>query len=574
MLLIGHQTDRELLKEFLSKEHEVILPQNVLPENFDLAIADYQAYSVYREEINTLKQEAHPLLLPVLILLSAQNKKNMPQSFLHEVDELINMPVDPLELSLRVANLLKSRDLSMAAEKRYFTLAESIPVGICVLQNQRIVYNNPILSEIFDVNSEQLKKIPFLDCFDPQYLDYLNKRLNHSFLLQNTDNQPEIIECQTKNPEKQKWVELRLSTILHQDLPSILAVLTDITERKQREEEIKHLSFYDKLTGLYNRAALEDNLKRLDTNRQLPISIIMADINGLKLVNDAYGHKTGDKLLIHTAEIFRRTCRKEDLIARWGGDEFIIMLPQTGRTDAEKLAQRIKRECRKYYVKSVPVKIALGIATKTEADKSTQLLLKEAEDEMYKNKLMESSSVRKDLISTLLATLKEKSEETEEHAKRLSELSYKFQKPLNLSDADMDKLALLAAMHDIGKIIIPEEILKKPDKLSAEEWDKVKKHSEVGFHIASSSEALAHISQEILHHHERWDGKGYPLGKKGGKIPKLSRIVAIVDAYDVMTSGRPYKPAISKEEALGEIKAKAGTQFDPKYARIFVCAMA
>jgi len=346
--------------------------------------------------------------------------------------------------------------------------------------------------------------------------------------------------------------------------------LEDITERKWADDQIRYLSFHDKLTGLYNRLYFEEEIKRLDTERQLPISIIMGDVNGLKLVNDAFGHQEGDKLLTRIAVILRESCRKEDVIARLGGDEFAIFLPRTSYKFTMEIVERIKTACSQASYDPVQLSIALGAVTKDDPNQETQDILKEAEERMYRSKLLESKSVRASIISSLRRTLFEKSHETEEHTNRIQQLSLQIGRAFGLSDSELDDLALLATLHDIGKIAIPEGIIIKPGDLSPEEWELIWKHPEIGYRIAGSSPELAPIAEAILAHHEWWNGSGYPRGLKGEEIPLISRIIALVDAYDVMTHGRPYKEAVGKEASLQELNRKAGTQFDPVLTELFI----
>ena len=346
--------------------------------------------------------------------------------------------------------------------------------------------------------------------------------------------------------------------------------IQDITERKRAEDQIQYLSFHDKLTGLYNRAYFEEELKRLDTERQLPLSIIMGDVNGLKLINDAFGHQEGDKVLIQVANILIEACRKEDVVARWGGDEFTIFLPRTSQSVTSEVIDRIRLGCSEANQGPVEFSISLGAETKADPSQDIQVILKEAEERMYRNKLLESKSVRNCIISSLRRTLFEKSHETEEHTRRLQQLSLQFGLALRLSGGEIDELALLATLHDIGKIAIPEGIILEPGNLSPEEWELIWKHPEVGYRIARSSPELAPIAEAILSHHEWWDGSGYPRGLEGEDIPLISRIIAIADAYDAMTQGRPYKKALSREETLQQLQKRAGSQFDPNLLDIFV----
>jgi len=344
----------------------------------------------------------------------------------------------------------------------------------------------------------------------------------------------------------------------------------DITERKKAEAQVKYLSFHDKMTGLYNRAFFEEEIIRLDTSRQLPISVIIGDVNGLKLINDAFGHDNGDKLLIRVAEILKQSCRGEDIIARWGGDEFIVLLPCTDQKTAMEIYKRIKINSGKSSSIPIPISISLGQSTKTYIDQSMQQIIIQAEDKMYRNKLLENKSARGTFVTSLERTLWEKSHETNEHCQRLVIMAERIGMEIRLQEGDLDNLKLLATLHDLGKIAIPNEILDKEEPLSSKEWEMIKKHPETGYRIALTLPELAPIAEGILAHHERWDGGGYPLGLKAEDIPLIARILAIVDAYDVMVQGRVYKRPRSKEEAIEEIRKCAETQFDPELAQIFV----
>jgi diguanylate cyclase (GGDEF)-like protein/PAS domain S-box-containing protein len=346
--------------------------------------------------------------------------------------------------------------------------------------------------------------------------------------------------------------------------------IQDITEKKLAEDKIRFLSFYDSLTGVYNRAFFEENLRRLDSPRQLPISILMGDANGLKLINDAFGHQEGDRFLQEIAAILKSCCRKEDMVARLGGDEFAIMLPRTNHAVSMEITERIKKICKEKSSAPFEVSMALGVATKDEPSKSIEIVLKEAEDRMYRNKLLESKSFRTSLLASLRQTLFEKSHETEEHTRRLQRLALQIGNALKLPDSTLDELTLLANLHDIGKIAIPEEIIIKPDKLSLEEWDLIRKHPEIGYRIANSSPEMVPVAEGILSHHEWWNGAGYPRMLLGKEIPLVSRIISVVDAYDVMIYGRPYKRALSQQEAFEEIRRCAGSQFDPLISQILL----
>ena len=361
-----------------------------------------------------------------------------------------------------------------------------------------------------------------------------------------------------------RWHEANGSLIEKNGKYSYVGVARDITESKLVEEKIRYMSLHDRLTDLYNRNYLEEEMNRLDTRRQLPISIIMADVNGLKLINDTYGHENGDQLLKTAAEILSSCCREEDIVSRWGGDEFVILLPQTGIDEAWKICKRISSACLNVSVNELPVSIAMGVACKETPEHSLIAVLREAEDDMYKSKLTESRSTKSAVVEALLKTLAEKSYETETHTRGMQEIAQQVGAKLYLPETELSRLDLLITLHDIGKINLPEELLTKPEPLIESEWEEIHRHPEIGFRIARATEEFAHVAEEILSHHERWDGSGYPRGLRGADIPLLARITAVADAYEVMKNGRPYKGPMSLQQIVEEFKQGAGTQFDPK----------
>lgn len=358
----------------------------------------------------------------------------------------------------------------------------------------------------------------------------------------------------------------------------------DITDLKLKQQSYarnnifylkdkNELLYRDKLTGLYNKNFFEEEMIRLDTKRQLPISLIMGDINGLKLINDAFGHTMGDSVLKKSAEIMSASFRNEDIISRVGGDEFVILLPMTKEKTALEIVNRVKRKCENNPLDFIKINISFGVATKTSIDENINKVLKKAEDRMYFNKLRESKEAKLAMIDFLKKRLEKITYETKAHYDRLKRLTMVMAEAMNLSEIEKEELMLLCEFHDIGKIAIPRDILQKQGRLSREEWEDVKRHSEIGYYIARGIKDASVIDELILTHHERWDGKGYPGLLKNDEIPLAARIFAIADAYDMMVNDRPFQTRMTKNAALSEIQAQSGKQFDPEIAEIFIDLM-
>jgi len=340
--------------------------------------------------------------------------------------------------------------------------------------------------------------------------------------------------------------------------------------RKNQEEKLKYLSFHDHLTGLYNRRYFEEELIRLDTDINLPMTIVMGDVNGLKLVNDSFGHAIGDKLLKEVANMIKEECRAGDIIARLGGDEFVIILPKTEAFEAEKIIKRIKKRSTQNKAVSIDVSISFGYETKRSIKENIQEVLIEAEDSMYGCKLYESKSLRSKTIDVIMNALIEKSHRELMHSKRVSTICEMIAIALNSEKEFVNQVRIAGLVHDIGKIGIHEDILNKPERLDDDECVAMRKHSEAGWRILNSVNEFSELAEFVLSHHERWDGRGYPRGLQGDEIALQARIIAVADSYDAMTSDRSYRKGMSEDEAKNEIRRCSGTQFDPEIVKVFL----
>lgn len=337
-------------------------------------------------------------------------------------------------------------------------------------------------------------------------------------------------------------------------------------------DSAQYLSLHDRLTGLYNRVYFDEEIQRISTDRFYPLGVIVCDIDGLKLANDTLGHFQGDALLKEASTIIKKCFRQSDVVARVGGDEFAIIIPNTSLEVIESACIRIRKSVAAYNNNSpgFPLSVSIGYAFTEDSSASIHSQLKKADDYMYREKLHRKQSTRSAIVQTLKKALEARDFLTEGHADRLQDIVADLGQTIGLPEHQISDLRLLAQFHDIGKVGIPDNILFKKGSLTPEEFNEMRRHSEIGYRIAHSAPDLAPIAHCILKHHEWWNGQGYPLGLSGEDIPLECRILAIADAYDAMTSDRPYRKALPIDYALNELKRCSGTQFDPYLVNEFI----
>ncbi len=366
-----------------------------------------------------------------------------------------------------------------------------------------------------------------------------------------------------------RWIESDGIKINWNDGIASLHFAIDITDRKSTEEQILYLSYFDQLTGLYNRRFYEEELKRVDTKRNLPITLIMADVNGLKLTNDAFGHLSGDKLLKAVADIMKRELRADDILARIGGDEFVLLLPKTDSLEAQLIIDRLRDKISGTLIDNISASVSFGYDTKKDEFESMEKIFAQAEDYMYRRKLLESGSMKSEMITLITRSLYERDKDEQSHSERVAELCRMTAESMNFDSHQISEIVLLGMLHDIGKIGIDQNILNSSKLFGEREWKEIKKHPETGYHILKSVSEFSHIAEYVLCHHERPDGKGYPRGLKGDDIPLESKILSIAEAFDSMTH-KNYKEPISLLDAIDELELNSRRQFDEKIVKIFI----
>ena len=463
----------------------------------------------------------------------------------------------------------EAEKLLKASQLRYDQLAErSRSVTWEVDTKGCYTFISPVSELVFGYKPEQMiDKMYFYDlCYDQE----TSNNLRVSVL----EKQREITDFELKLRNKDNGVVWGLTYAFpvldaNGDTIAYKGIYIDITYHKESQDKIKYLSFHDQLTGLYNRRFFEEEIKRLDAKENYPLSLVMIDANGLKLINDTFGHKAGDLVLKKIAEILKREFRSDDVIARVGGDEFVILLPNTDSAAVEKIIERVKKAASKEKVEGIEVSVAYGWDTKSDPYTHIDDVFKRADTKMYSQKNSERLQIRTQSIERIIQILFNKAPLEENHAKRVSQISVNIGQELGLSEVEINKLKMSGFFHDIGKIAINEEILNKKI-VDKDDWKEYRRHSEIGYSILSSANKYVGIAEEVLYHHEYYNGEGYPEGLKGEEIPLNSRIIAIANHYDALLKGRFYKEAIEATGAIEVIKKEADKKFDPNIVEAFL----
>lgn len=455
----------------------------------------------------------------------------------------------------------------------YYSVPEIIPIARdLVIENMHdLVIVTDINNRVIDINlvAKELVSKSNIEVKNTYFKEALHVILkdNNAKLLE-TENGTEII---INNYEGQLYYSMKESPLFdgEKKLGSVI-LFHDITNLKKMMNKLKTMATTDQLTGLYNRIYLDNYLKSFEGNKYLPLAILKGGINGLKMINDALGLDVGDKIIVKTADILRKNADSDGIISRVGGDEFTIILPNTDEKMTQQFLDRVNTDCSMNSVGLAKPSICFGYSIMKTSDNSIFEHVKEADNSMYRKKMMESKSTRSAIVESLKTALEQSDFETKAHAERTQRMALKLGRKIGLNENQINDLSMLAVLHDIGKITVPHHILMKPSRLTDEEFEIIKTHTEKGYNIALSSPDLVNIAHGILHHHERWDGGGYPMGLAGEDIPIESRIISIVDSFDVMTNERPYHKPMTMDAAIEELKRCKGTQFDPNLIDIMI----
>ncbi|MBC5828127.1 MAG: diguanylate cyclase [Candidatus Eremiobacteraeota bacterium] len=378
-------------------------------------------------------------------------------------------------------------------------------------------------------------------------------------------------------------------------LTAIAEQLALAVQNAQLFGDAKNRADRDPLTNLYHhrylKTRLDEEVARVRRSGR-PLSVLMLDLDNFKLVNDSYGHPVGDEALKKLTAVLQATCRASDVIARYGGDEFMVILPDTDQDHGLVIAERIEselaaRELRFEHGSAIPLHCSIGLASFPADGRTSAELIAKADSALYQSKRQGRPMARLQRIGTtqlrlegnfapvaeLLGAMLARDPATRAHSEHVNAIAKQFALQVGLSKEDTDSLLLASVLHDIGKIAIPEQLLRKPGRLSEAEYAAIKRHPQVGAMLIEHIPGFKAASIGVMHHHERYDGQGYPDGLASTDIPLVARIVTIIDAFSAMLMDRPYHKGMAEEEALAEVSRGAGTQFDPALVNTFAAMM-
>ncbi|MFZ5651173.1 MAG: PAS domain S-box protein [Bacillota bacterium] len=536
-----HPEDREMTVRLL---HSLIETKTETYKGFNLRMT--------KKEGNTIYAEANSVLL--------FDEKSVYRGLFGTIRDITDRRQVEEELSL---------------QRAYFQqLFENSPAGIIIADiNDRFITVNKGFEKLFQYTADEVKGLQINDVIVPE------NQLGEASAFSGEVLSGNAVHAETVRKRKDESLVnvfiISYPIILGEKQVGLYAIYSDITERKQAEDKLKYLSLHDPLTGLYNRAYFEQEMNRIEGAGLKSAGVILCDVDGLKLTNDTMGHDTGDALLVTAARVIKEAFRSSDMVARIGGDEFAVLLPGSDKNSVRRAAERVRDALARYNAENteIPLSMSIGYSAGHIESKSVADLFKEADNNMYREKLLHGQSTRSSVVQTLMKAMEARDFITEGHADRLQDLVSELAKSLGLPERKITDLRLLAQFHDIGKVGIPDRILFKPGPLNDDEFQEMTRHSEIGHRIAQSAPDLAPIADWILKHHEWWNGKGYPLGLKGEEIPLECRILAIADAYDAMTNNRPYRKAMTHQQAVKELIRCSGAQFDPRLVSMFILVL-
>ncbi|MDF2472775.1 MAG: diguanylate cyclase and metal dependent phosphohydrolase [Anaerocolumna sp.] len=575
--LLGMIMDNAPIGIWMTNEKsDTIFTNHFFDENFNMTQEDYLGCVL--TNLDTLNKEGTQYYDEVVTF--KDNKKHTIETIKTKVRDNDGTVQGVLGLGVDITERKETENALNESEAKFRAISESaIDAVIMMDQEGKVMYWSPSAERIFGYTKDEIIGRMVHGVLMPE--KYQEQFKNGYTVFEHSGQGPlvgKLIELTAIHKCGREFpIEVALSSVYLQKQHMSTAIIRDITVRKEaeniiqeRQRQIEFLNHHDYLTGLYNRMYMEKITKEIDDSNNIPFAYMIFDINGLKLTNDAFGHEMGDKLIITVAEILMDAFGQDGYVGRFGGDEFVAVLPGTDCEQADVIKKNILKAIAGTKMDSVIVSVAIGYAIKSSAEQDILDVLREADYMMYKDKLKHGKTMRSQTLETVLRNINNHYTSEQIHTERVSQYCESIARAMGFSECEVFDIKVAGSLHDVGKIMIPAELLNKKDKLSDKEKQIINRHPETGYQILKGVDEYSHLAEIVLYHHERWDGNGYPSGLKDTAIPIQSRIITVADAFEAMTAKRSYQKSKSKEEAITELKRCAGVQFDTQIVNVFI----
>jgi len=481
------------------------------------------------------------------------------------------------QMKKAIANSIKEKEMSneqLLSEKEFLnTVLITIGDGIIVTdEEQKIQMVNMAAVQMIGIDDEKL-----IGTTGDQFVTFVDYKTQEKLksLIALAIESKKIVERQESYmiiSERKMLVEESASPILdrQKNLTGIVYVFRNITDSMKRKQEIEFLSYHDQLTGLFNRRYFEEISTVMLEEKNLPLSLIIGDLNALKLTNDAFGHLKGDQMITVFSDVLKSSFSPNTIVARIGGDEFAILLPNTRPDQAEVLIRDIRLKLKGTSVGQVPVTAAFGHATVNETSDSFPNIFRLADEAMYNQKLLDHVMVKKTIVNRIILENNHRQKGKKEEIRQSVHLIGNFLEYLDMDETTIRKMRKAAFVYDIGYVTVPNSVIKSNMSLTKIDWEEVKSHPVSAYNILKNIDHYAEIAEDVLTHHEWFNGSGYPRGLVGKNIPFGARILALVTDYVAMTHERPYRKALTKEEVSQQMQEESGKRYDPEFVALFL----
>lgn len=496
---------------------------------------------------------------------------SVPDHYLKRTDELGLLLHSLEDMKQSLISTFQEKEYAnyqLSKEKEFLdTILETISEGIVVLnENGRIQLMNAAAVKMLDeeyVGANDLQGRQFSELF--HFVDNNRHKISSDEIFYQCRSLKKEVkrEC-ILNIKGTKWcIEDSASPIFDHDgrMQGYVYVFRDIGERQRKQKEIEFLSFHDLLTGVYNRRYFDLKCREFVEEGDYPLTIIVADVNALKLTNDAFGHVTGDKLIRSFAHVLKSVAKEQEYIFRIGGDEFVLLLPFKEYHQGMDVIEAMKSTLSRTFVGSIPLSAAFGCYTCENSEMQIEEAFRQADEAMYKNKLKENEAVKMGIIDSILDSNQHMFWNQSNEIQQVLLCCNAIGESLHFSPIELNRLQKAATIYNIGYSTLDQSVVSKEDELNSKEWDEIRKHPMAGYHMLKNLSVYADIAEIILEHHENIDGSGYPRGLMENQIQKETLVLSAVSDYYSMCNDRPYRSAMTSETAITRMREGIGKRY-------------